>query len=86
MRSRVAFYVTLVALLLLALLFSTLTNRIPFEWIGVALSAALYIFLGYLGWSIGIQRRNAKRRSRAEIGGFYTRPVQSFYTLHHRYS
>lgn len=44
--------------LLVALLLSTATARIPFEWIGAALSAALYILLGYLGWSIGIQRRN----------------------------
>jgi len=48
----------LVVGLLVALLLSSITMRIPFEWIGVALSAALYVLLGYLGWSIGIKRRN----------------------------
>lgn len=58
----------LVVGLLVALLLSTVTTRIPFEWIGVALSAAMYVLLGYLGWSIGIQHRND-----FNIPGFFRR-------------
>lgn len=44
--------------LLVAFLLSTLTTRIPSEWLAVTITAVLYIMLGYLGWSVAIKGRH----------------------------
>jgi uncharacterized protein YacL len=48
----------LIAGLLVAFLLSTLTTRIPSEWLAVSITAVLYIMLGYLGWSVAIKGRH----------------------------
>ena len=49
--------VGLVVGLLVAFLASTLTSGLEFAWIEFVINAALYIFFGYLGWSVMTKRR-----------------------------
>ncbi|MEL7610818.1 MAG: PIN domain-containing protein [Bacillota bacterium] len=44
--------------LLIAFLLSTLTARIPSGWISIPITTLLYVLLGYLGWTVGVKRRN----------------------------
>ena len=47
----------LVVGLLVAFLASTLTSGLQFAWLRFVVNAALYIFFGYLGWSVMTKRR-----------------------------
>ncbi|OQB23409.1 MAG: putative PIN and TRAM-domain containing protein precursor [Firmicutes bacterium ADurb.Bin182] len=44
--------------LLVAFLLSTLTSRIPSQWLSVSIAAVLYIMMGYLGWSVTLKGRH----------------------------
>lgn len=64
--------VGLVIGLVIAYLLSTLIQLIPVPGLNTAISAVVYIFLGYLGWSIG-----RKRRSELRLPDFQKRPAKS---------
>jgi uncharacterized protein YacL len=44
--------------LLVAFLLSTLTTRIPSQWLAVSITAVLYMMMGYLGWAVAIKGRH----------------------------
>lgn len=48
----------LIVALVIAYLLSNVIVMIPIHWINITLSVLLYLFLGYLGWTIGIKRRS----------------------------
>lgn len=48
----------LIVALVIAFLLSNLIAMIPIDWINITLSTLLYLFLAYLGWTIGVRRRS----------------------------
>ncbi len=48
----------LIVALVIAFLLSNLISMIPIDWINITLSTLLYLFLAYLGWTIGVRRRS----------------------------